>query len=128
MAMNTTRRDFLKTSAAGAAVGTAFWVANEPKVALSNNPLEKLNFACIGVEGKGSSDTDSAGRDGNVVALCDIDESRLNKKARRYPDAAKYIDFRVMLDEMGDKIDAVTVSTPDHTHAIAAATAMKAPE
>ncbi|MFN3160646.1 MAG: Gfo/Idh/MocA family protein [Rubinisphaera brasiliensis] len=125
MAMNTTRRDFLKTSAAGAAVGTAFWVANEPKVALSNNPLEKLNFACIGVEGKGSSDTDSAGRDGNVVALCDIDESRLNKKARRYPDAAKYIDFRVMLDEMGDKIDAVTVSTPDHTHAIAAATAMK---
>jgi len=125
MTMNSTRRDFLKTSAAGAAVGTAFWVANDPKTALSQNPLEKLNFACIGVEGKGSSDTDSAGRAGNVVALCDIDEGRLNKKARRYPEAAKYVDFRVMLDELGDKIDAVTVSTPDHTHAIAAATAMK---
>ena len=125
MSLNSSRRDFLKTSAATAAVGTAFWVANEPKVALSQNPMEKLNFACIGVEGKGSSDTDSAARDGVVVALCDIDESRLDKKSRRYPDAKKFVDYRQMLDEMGDKIDAVTVSTPDHTHAPAAAMAIR---
>jgi len=122
MSMQTSRRDFIKTTAA---VGAAYWVGNSPKTALSNNANEKLNFACIGVEGKGSSDTDDAGRFGNVIALCDIDADRLNKKARRYPDAAKYADFRVMLDELGDKVDAVTVSTPDHTHAVAAATAMK---
>lgn len=125
MSMNPSRRDFLKTTATGAAVGTAFWVANEPKVVLSQSPMQKLNFACIGVEGKGSSDTDSAGRDGVVIALCDIDESRLDKKARRYPDAKKFVDYRVMLDELGDKIDAVTVSTPDHTHAAAAAAAIR---
>ena len=125
MSMTNSRRDFLKTTAAGAAVGTAFWVANEPKVTLGQSPMEKLNFACIGVEGKGSSDTDSAARDGVVVALCDIDAERLDKKARRYPEAKKYFDFRVMLDEMGDKIDGVTVSTPDHTHAVAAAAAIR---
>jgi len=125
MTQQTSRRDFLKTGAA-ASVGAAFWVANEPKVTLGNNALEKLNFACIGVEGKGSSDTDSAGRYGNVVALCDIDESRLNKKARRYKGVAKYVDYREMLDEMGDKIDAVTVSTPDHSHAPASALAIRA--
>ncbi|MBL4884740.1 MAG: Gfo/Idh/MocA family oxidoreductase, partial [Planctomycetaceae bacterium] len=125
MTQQTTRRDFLKTSAGAAAVGTAYWVANEPKVALSDNPLEKINFACIGVEGKGSSDTDSAGRYGNVVALCDIDEARLNKKSTRYTGAEKFVDYREMLDAMGDKIDAVTVSTPDHSHAPASAAAIK---
>ena len=125
MTLKTTRRDFLKTGALTAAVGPALWVANQPKVALSQSPMEKLNFACIGVEGKGSSDTDSAGRAGNVIALCDIDEGRLDKKAKRYPDAAKYVDYRVMLDELGDKIDAVTVSTPDHSHAAASVMAMK---
>ncbi len=125
MSSQASRRDFLKTGATGVAVGTAFWVANQPRVALSNNAMERLNFACIGVEGKGSSDTDSAARAGEVVALCDIDGGRLNKKAQRYPDAAKFFDFREMLDQMGDKIDAVTVSTPDHTHAPAAAMAIR---
>ncbi|MCA8988650.1 MAG: Gfo/Idh/MocA family oxidoreductase, partial [Planctomycetaceae bacterium] len=122
MSMSNSRRDFMKTSAA---VGAAYWVAGAPRTALSNSPNEKLNFACIGVEGKGSSDTDSAGRFGNVVALCDIDGERLDKKSRRYPDAAKFADYREMLNELGDKIDAVTVSTPDHSHAPASAMAMR---
>ena len=43
----------------------------------------------------------------------------------KYPKAKKYYDYRKMLEEMGDKIDAVTVSTPDHTHAPASVMAMR---
>jgi predicted dehydrogenase len=88
-------------------------------------PSEKVRFACIGVGGKGESDTNDAGKHGQIVALCDIDETRLDKMAAKFPDAKKYIDYRKMLEEMGDKIDAVTVSTPDHTHAPAGAMAMR---
>jgi predicted dehydrogenase len=116
------RREFLKeTTLAGA----GFWVAGGLALADSKSANEKLNFACIGVGGKGSSDTDHVGRLGNVVALCDIDDNALNAKAKRFPNAKKYHDFRKMFDEMGKEIDAVTVSTPDHTHAIASVTAMR---
>ena len=77
MAQKTTRRDFVKqTAGVGAAwyFGTSLGVAAQKERAA----VERLNFACIGVGGKGSSDTDSAGRAGNVVALCDIDDNRLN--------------------------------------------------
>jgi len=91
----------------------------------SKNPLERLNFACIGVQGKGSSDSSDAGKNGNVVALCDIDDLRMAKKAREFPKAEKFNDYRKMLDDLGDKIDAVTISTPDHHHAPAAIRALK---
>jgi len=87
--------------------------------------LEKVNFACIGVGGKGSSDSDSAGRHGNVVALCDVDDNNLKRKSARFKAAKTFNDYRKMLDEMGDKIDAVTVSTPDHSHAPASALAIR---
>ncbi|MBT4866727.1 MAG: Gfo/Idh/MocA family oxidoreductase [Planctomycetaceae bacterium] len=122
MSHQTTRRDFVKQSAA---LGTAWWVGSQSAFALSKSPLEKINFACIGVDGKGSSDSNSAGGAGNIVALCDIDDNRMARKAAAYKDAKKYNDYRVMLDEMGDKIDAVTVSTPDHSHAAASMLAMK---
>jgi predicted dehydrogenase len=82
-------------------------------------------MACIGVWGKGSSDTDDAGKCGDVVALCDIDESFLGRKAENFPQARKFHDFRRMFDEMEREIDAVTVSTPDHTHAPASMMAIK---
>src|SRR6185437_2175539 len=66
-----------------------------------------------------------AGALGNVVALCDIDDQRLDQKAQKFEKAKKFNDFREMFAKMGDKIDAVTVSTPDHTHYPAAATAIK---
>ncbi|WP_435007141.1 Gfo/Idh/MocA family protein [Tundrisphaera lichenicola] len=88
-------------------------------------PNDRVRFACIGVGGKGNSDTNDAGRFGEIVALCDIDENTLDKMAEKYPDAKKYTDYRKMLEELGDKIDAVTVSTPDHTHAPAGAMAMR---
>jgi predicted dehydrogenase len=122
MSHQTTRRDFVKQSAA---LGTAWWVGSQSAFALSKSPLEKINFACIGVDGKGSSDSNSAGGAGNIVALCDIDDNRMARKAAAYKDAKKYNDYRIMLDEMGDKIDAVTVSTPDHSHAAASMLAMK---
>jgi predicted dehydrogenase len=117
-----TRRQFLRDTSLA---GVGFWVAGGLTRAESKSPNEKLNIAGVGVGGKGSSDIDQAGRVGNVVALCDIDDNTLDKKASHFTAAKKYNDFRKMFDEMGDKIDAVTVSTPDHTHAPASVMAMK---
>ena len=86
----------------------------------------QLNFACIGVGGRGASNTDDAGRSGNIVALCDIDETKLEPKAQQNPEARKYFSFLEMLDGRTNDIDAVVISTPDHTHAAAALTAMRA--
>ncbi len=122
MTRRTSRRDFLKQSALA---GVGFWAAGGLTPSVSRAANEKLNIACVGVGGKGSSDTDQAGRVGNVVALCDVDSDTLGKKAEKFPAAKKYADFRKMLQEMEKQIDAVTVSTPDHTHAPASIMAMK---
>lgn len=122
-----TRRDFMKTSAA---IGSAVWVGGQafaqedPKDA---SPMQRVAYACIGVGGKGSSDSADASKHGDIVAICDIDDNTLVKAGSRpgFKEAEKFNDYREMLDKMGDKIDAVTVSTPDHTHAPAAAKAMK---
>jgi predicted dehydrogenase len=116
------RREFLKQTGLA---GIGFWIAGSVTLAQSESPNDKLNFACIGVGGKGSSDTDHVGKLGTVVALCDIDDNTLDRKAEKFPKAKKYNDYRTMLEEMGKQIDAVTVSTPDHTHAPAAIMAMK---
>ena len=126
------RRDFLKTTSllAGAAAVSA------PYFLRAQGANERINIACIGVGGKGSSDTDSAfGLGGNIVALCDIDANTLNGKNKtlqdraakenRTYDARLFRDWRKMFDEMGKSIDAVTVSTPDHVHGLAAITAMR---
>ena len=62
---------------------------------------------------------------GKVVAICDVDEGTLAKKAIEFPEAKKYTDYRKLFDEMGDKFDAVSVSTPDHTHAVIALQALR---
>jgi predicted dehydrogenase len=107
-----------------ALTGTAIWVADRAFAEDAKSPNERVAFACIGVGGKGESDSNDAGRLGDVVAICDVDENTLNRAAQRFPNAKKYNDYRKMLDEMGKSIDAVTVSTPDHHHGPAAATAM----
>src|SRR6516164_489621 len=122
MSRRTTRRQFIQHTGLA---GIGFWVAGGLTLGASKAANEKLNFACIGVGGKGGSDTNHVGHLGNVVALCDIDDNRLNEKAKRFPKAKKYNDFRKLLEEMGNSIDAVTVSTPDHTHAPAAMMAIK---
>lgn len=123
MSKQTNRRDFLKTSAA---TGVGFWISNSTAPARdAKSANDTVNIACIGVGGKGSSDTDQAGNHGNIVALCDIDDNNLNAKGQKFPKAKKYNDFRKMLDEMHKEIDAVVVSTPDHTHAPASVMAMR---
>jgi predicted dehydrogenase len=119
------RRGFLKSTAA---LGVGYWVAgrasaDEPGAAAP--PAKDLNFACIGVEGKGTSDSNEAGEHGHIVAICDVDETKLAKAAERFPDAKRFYDFRELFDEMSGQFDAVTISTPDHTHAPAAVRAMK---
>ena len=116
------RRQFIRTSGT---LGAAFVVAGNSPWGQGNSPGESLNFACIGVGGKGGSDTRDAGRNGNVVALCDIDDNRLGAMAKEFPWARRFNDYREMLTAMGDDIDAVTVSTPEHTHAPASLMAMR---
>jgi predicted dehydrogenase len=117
------RRDFLKTTAAA---GVGFWVAggvaSRSRAALA---ISDIRFGCIGVDGKGKSDTADAARSGNVVAICDVDDKKLGRAAEDYPKAKSFHDFREMLETFGESIDAVTVSTPDHTHAPAAVMAMR---
>ena len=93
-------------------------------------PSDRLNLACVGVGGKGRSDIQAVSKEA-IVALCDVDDERMaltiKEDAEKNPQllkAAKYRDFRVML-EKEKSIDAVTVSTPDHSHAVIAMMAMK---
>ena len=116
------RREFIKTSSL-AAGSLAF---GAPALLRGQNLNSKLNIACIGIGGKGRSDTDACAGE-NIVALCDVDtgSQAYETQTKKYPSAKSYKDFRQMLDQMGDRIDAVTVSTPDHMHAIVASMAMK---
>jgi predicted dehydrogenase len=128
------RRQFIGKTLAAAAT-----VAIVPRRVLGGPgftaPSDMLNIACIGAGGKGTSDIFAVSSQ-NIVALCDVDDERMAKfretALERLPGADAWIDrprrfrdFRRMLDELGDGIDAVTVSTPDHTHAVAALAALR---
>ena len=113
------RRDFMATVAAFAVV---------PRHVLGgpghNPPSEKLNIAGIGVGGRGGRVLQAV-ESQNIVALCDVDFKRAVGAFKRYPNAKQYRDFRRMLDEEESNIDAVTVATPDHIHAVASMAAIK---
>ncbi len=125
---NPSRRQFLQTGALATA-GSFFIV---PRHVLGKGfiaPSDKLNIAGVGVAGKGFSDTNNAFNKGanNMVALCDVDWGReqVKKNFENHPKATRYKDFRQMLEKEGKNIDAVTVSTADHTHAVVAMAAMQ---
>lgn len=119
----TTRRSFIQTSAVA---GVGFWVAGGVQAQQSKSPNEQIQIGCIGVNGsKGRSDVRNASKFGKIFAQCDVDHSYLDRSAKHYKTEHNFIDFREMLDRMGDQIDAVTVTIPDHNHAVAAAKAMK---
>ena len=63
---------------------------------------------------------------GRIAALCDVNQQKAGPAYALHPDVPKYEDYRVMIDEMADKLDGVIVSTPDHTHAPASAYALRA--
>ncbi|QDT08474.1 Gfo/Idh/MocA family protein [Planctomycetes bacterium K23_9] len=124
MTRKSSRRRFIGQSAALGAVG--YWAGTSPNLFAQDSALQGLSAACIGVGGKGSSDTSHIAEQGVAIAgLCDVDGGTLTKKGREFADAKRFTDFREMLDQLGDKVDIVTVSTPDHTHAAAAMRAMQ---
>lgn len=119
------RRNFIKTAAGGA---VAFSIV--PSFVLGRNhipPSDRLNLASIGAGGKGKGDIINAYNDGanRVVAICDIDTERCKDAVKKFDDARFFEDFRKMFDTMASDIDAVTISTPDHTHAVIAMAAMQ---
>ena len=131
--MQLNRRDFVKGGASAAGILAAGGcVSSRPARVFNKKPGEKLNIGVIGVGGKGWSDWMPMFEHGeNIVALCDVDESAIDRalaeieKKGKNPSQVKcYSDFRKMLDECKN-LDAVTVSTPDHMHAPAAVRAMK---
>lgn len=121
-----TRRAFLASATtsflAGCAAQTKVNTARVIPRKLS--PNEKLNIAGIGVGGMGQGDIMNCQSE-TIVALCDVDFVRAAETFYKLPNAKKYKDFRIMLEEMDKEIDAVTISTPDHVHAPAAYMAMK---
>ncbi len=124
--MNVSRRSFLAGAAATMAVaGCSTGRARKTTLAQSQyqSPNEKLNIAGIGIGGKGSGDVAQCSGE-NIVALCDVDWNSGGGAFERYPKAKQYRDFRKMLDECKE-IDAVTISTPDHMHALAALRCME---
>lgn len=123
--MTISRRAFIKGMAAtGTGVPFAF-----PAILSAKSPNEKLNIASIAVGGRGWSDVNGASKGHNLVAFCDVMTEVSKRKggyveaAKRWPNARRYQDWRKLLDESQD-IDAITISTPDHMHALPTLAAM----
>jgi predicted dehydrogenase len=115
-----TRRQFVRRTVVAGTILAFPFVARRNVLGANN----RLNIASIGAGGKGASDVANVDEE-NIYALCDVDELNAAGTVKKYPQAKRFKDFRVMLEKEGGNIDAVTVSTPDHMHAPAALTAMK---
>ena len=120
MPYNFTRRHFFFGSLLASAVPLRGYgsVPSLKKLGYKS-PNEKLNIASIGAGGKAYSDIRGCAAE-NIVALCDVDDLRATRMFNRYPKVPKYKDFRKMLDEQANSIDAVIVAIPDFMHATAA--------
>ena len=114
-----TRRDFLMSGTLTLASAS---VIRPSRIYASS--MNKLNTAHVGVGGKGQGHLNRCAERENVVALCDVDDTMAAKSYEKYPNVARYKDYRVMLEKQKD-IDAVVIATPDHTHAIIAMAAME---
>jgi predicted dehydrogenase len=148
MARRINRRQMLAASAASLGY---FHLAPAFSAAKVDGANGKVYFAGIGIKGKGDSDIDNVAEctkvfGGEIVAICDIEDGRLNSKADQdgiyldrgkprkfggtkfFEKAKKFTDYRKLFDDTAllKTIDAVTVSTPDHMHALASILAMRA--
>jgi hypothetical protein len=145
-----TRRQFLRSSACG---GSSFFLLASARSVWGAPANEKLQVALIGVGGRGEWFVDTIPRLEDVVAICDVSEKKLHGALQRWQDLARrfetspndwerraaaaykrslaagpraFRDFRRLLDQMGQGVDAVVVATPDHTHAVVSAAALRA--
>ena len=125
MKEKSSRRKFIKNASL---VSAGFFIV--PRHVLGRGfiaPSDKLNIAGIGAGGKGESDLSEFAKSPkvNIVALCDVDDRQAVNSRKNFPNANYYKDFREMLDKEKNNIDACSVSTPDHTHAVATIAAMQ---
>lgn len=121
MTVRNSRRSFLQTTAA---LGAGLFVAPSSRGAerAAKSPNEKLNIGVVGPGGRGYSNLEGVSGE-NVVAICDVDERQAQQGWKLCPKAAKYRDYRKMLDK--EKLDAIVVSTADHMHAHASIAGMR---
>jgi hypothetical protein len=135
------RRQFLRQAAVA---GSSLLLLKSARLAWGYQANEKLNVALVGVGGRGEWFVDAIPRMENVVAACDVNEQKLEAAFKRWADWAgrsnkgnpferltagqvkTFADFREMFDRIGASLDAVIVATPDHTHAVASAAALRA--
>jgi len=123
------RRKFVGAAGAGAAMFTivpSHVLAAKARKSdkAKRSPSDKLNVACVGVGGRGGASVGGTGGE-NIIALCDVDDRRSRGAYKRYPNVKKFKDARKMFDAVGKDLDAVTVATPDHFHAVACMGAIK---
>jgi predicted dehydrogenase len=110
------RREFIKTASIASVATLAFPYVMRGQQGQS--PNDKLNIACCGVGGRGA-DAVAGLMSQNLVAFCDVDDAKAAATFKLHPEIGsdrRFKDYRVMLDKLGNQIDAVTVSTPDHMH------------
>jgi predicted dehydrogenase len=122
--LNKSRRNFIRN----AALAAGFYIV--PRHVLGRGfiaPSDKLNIAGIGAGGKGASDLAGFAKSSfvNIVSLCDVDDRQAKKSREQFNKATYYKDFREMLEKEKNNIDAVSISTPDNTHAVATIAAMQ---
>lgn len=117
------RRNFLASATTASLATVGYFTSSQ--AAQSTSPNEKLNLACIGTANRASEDIRGVMHE-HIVALCDVDANYLEQKLKAIPDAKPYVDYREMLDQQADKIDAVVIGTTDHHHAPAAIRAIRA--
>ena len=113
------RREFLQQTVLGAG---SLWLAGCATSSRKISANEKLNLGIIGVAHQAQYDMNNVASE-NIVALCDVDDTFLAGAKQKFPAAKTYNDFRRLLDQKD--VDAVVVATPDHTHAVAAAAALR---
>src|SRR6478672_4611422 len=119
------RKDFIKNTSLATA---GFFIV--PRHVLGRGfiaPSDRLTIASVGVGGKGQSDIANFFKSGkaDIAFLCDVDDRRAAETVKNFPKAKYYKDWREMFDKESKNFDAVSVSTPDHTHAVVAMAAMQ---
>jgi hypothetical protein len=122
MSSRTDRRAFLRSTAQG---GLGLLVLKNSQSVSTAQANEKLNIALVGIGGRGTWFVDTIPQMENVVAVCDVNEQRAAESFQKLPDTPRFRDYREMLSEMTDQIDAIIVATPDHSHAGPSIMAMK---
>ena len=122
MKTQVTRRQFLSRTTRA---GSALLILPSARTAFSYQANEKVNVAIVGVGGRGRWFVDTMPKLASVVALCDVNDQRAGDAYEKIPKARKFYDFRRMLEEMEQQLDGVIIATPDNTHAVAAAMAIK---